>query len=85
MLVIVIKCFSNRVQPIEACFVILRFQIIFSIKDFKGGFGKSNENANKLDFIVLTSLSRKPIRSMIAECTTNDLDVVFLAEIFKIV
>ena len=39
-------------QPIVDCFMILKFQIIFSIEEFKEGFGKSNDMANKLDFIV---------------------------------
>ena len=47
-----IKMFSNGVEPIETCFEILKFQIIYSIEEFRAGFGNSNDFSSNLDFIV---------------------------------
>ena len=52
VLAVLLKFFSNGVHPIEACFEILKFQIIFSIEEFRAGFGNSKDIASNLDFIV---------------------------------
>ena len=38
--------FLEGVHSIEGCFLSLKFQIIFSVKEFAEGFGNSNDMAN---------------------------------------
>ena len=81
MFAVLLKGISILVHSMESCFVILRFQIFFSIEEYKEVFGNSNDMANCLDFLEYTSFS---FRTMISNCISDILIVDFFPKVFKI-